>query len=736
MPPINNNVNNGKPSDHLIVLMRPISAQLPAPPRHYYTVQTRPITESRQSHFGQWLISYSWHELYRCKDVNTKAELLQNILLEKYYRVFPMKCIKLCRDDKPWFSARLKKLDRDRKREFFKNKMSNKWVRLNEEFLNQCEDEKVGYFENIVKDLKDSNPGQWYSKIKRMSGREIKQAENISIPELEGLSAESQAEVIANHYEKISNSYEPLKDEDFSDYLEANCKSPPPTVEVENVVKKIKSMNKKAATLEGDLPMKLIAEFAEELAYPLANIINEGFLQGVYPNLWKLETVTPAPKVYPAEELSQLRKISGLLNFSKIADKIVAEFMIEDMAETRDKSQYGNEKGLSIQHYLIKMLHRVLCAADQNSQKDAVAVILSMVDWSQAFDRQSHYLGIKSFIQNGVRPSLIPLLMNFFQGRQMVVKWNGVKSSTRPLNGGGPQGGTLGTIEYTSQSNDNAEFAEIDEKYKFIDDLSLLEIVNLLSQGLANFNCRASVPSDVAIGNKFLPTENTQTQKNMNSISEWTHSKQMKLNVKKTKYMVINFTKNYQFNTRIHLEGRLLDQVHEARLLGLIISDNLSWKSNTEELVRKAYKRMCILTNLFKFSVPVDELINIYILYIRSVAEQSCIVWHSSLTKGEKNDIERIQKTALKVILRDDYISYEVALKTCGLKTLSERRADLCLSFAKKCIRNEKTKDIFPLNDEVRQTRVSEKFKVTKANTDRLAKSAIPFMQRLLNSAK
>ena len=145
---------------------------------------------------------------------------------------------------------------------------------------------------------------------------------------------------------------------------------------------------------------------------------------------------------------------------------------------------------------------------------------------------------------------------------------------------------------------------------------------------------------------------------------------------------------------------------------------------------------MCILTNLFKFSVPVDELINIYILYIRSVAEQLCTVWYSYRTKGEKNDIERIQKTALKVILRDDYISYEVALKTCGLKTLSERRADLCLSFANKCIRNEKTKDIFPLNDEVRQTRVSEKFKVTKANTDRLAKSAIPFMQRLLNSAK
>ena len=32
MPPINNNLENGKPSDHLVVLMRPLSAMLPSPP--------------------------------------------------------------------------------------------------------------------------------------------------------------------------------------------------------------------------------------------------------------------------------------------------------------------------------------------------------------------------------------------------------------------------------------------------------------------------------------------------------------------------------------------------------------------------------------------------------------------------------------------------------------------------------------------------------------------------------
>ena len=84
------------------------------------------------------------------------------------------------------------------------------------------------------------------------------------------------------------------------------------------------------------------------------------------------------------------------------ADKILSEYLIEDMAESRDKSQYGNEKGLSVQHYLIKMLHQILISLDTNDQSKSFAVILNMIDWSQAFDRLSHRLGVQSFIDNGV----------------------------------------------------------------------------------------------------------------------------------------------------------------------------------------------------------------------------------------------------------------------------------------------------------------------------------------------
>ena len=143
---------------------------------------------------------------------------------------------------------------------------------------------------------------------------------------------------------------------------------------------------------------------------------------------------------------------------------------------------------------------------------------------------------------------------------------------------------------------------------------------------------------------------------------------------------------------------------------------------------------MSILHKLCQFDVPEEDLINIYILYIRSVLEQSATVWHSSITKGEQMDIERVQKCALRIILKQRYDSYQSALKLCSLDSLKARRTQLCLNFAKKCTKYEKTKDIFPLNPVDSSTRGREKYQVTFAHTDRLANSAIPYMQRLLNA--
>ena len=202
----------------------------------------------------------------------------------------------------------------------------------------------------------------------------------------------------------------------------------------------------------------LFKEFAPELAEPMAHILNSMIARGEYPNCWKLEMVTPAAKKYPPNSTDDLRKISGLKNLSKIAEKIIGQFIISDMNETRDKSQYGNQKKMGVNHYLIEMIHEILVSVDSNSISEKFAVLCSFIDWKQAFDRQCPTLGVQSFVNNGVRNSLIPLLTSYFQDRKMVVKWHGVESKMKKINGGGPQGGLWGILEYLSQSNNNTNF--------------------------------------------------------------------------------------------------------------------------------------------------------------------------------------------------------------------------------------------------------------------------------------
>ena len=94
-----------------------------------------------------------------------------------------------------------------------------------------------------------------------------------------------------------------------------------------------------------------------------------------------------------------------------------------------------------------------------------------------------------------------------------------------------------------------------------------------------------------------------------------------------------------------------------------------------------------------------------------------------------------MQKTCLKTIYRENYGNYNSALKRANLQTLSERRKKLCLKFAKKCLKNESTKAMFPLKRNFTNvnTRQHEMYEVQHANTERLKRSPIIYMQNLLN---
>ena len=69
--------------------------------------------------------------------------------------------------------------------------------------------------------------------------------------------------------------------------------------------------------------------------------------------------VTPVLKKNPPKTIEEMRNISGLLNMDKIAETVISRMMISDMRKKLDPSQFANQKGLSIQHYLVKMIDNI-----------------------------------------------------------------------------------------------------------------------------------------------------------------------------------------------------------------------------------------------------------------------------------------------------------------------------------------------------------------------------------------
>ena len=110
-------------------------------------------------------------------------------------------------------------------------------------------------------------------------------------------------------------------------------------------------------------------------------------------------------------------------------------------------------------------------------------------------------------------------------------------------------------------------------------------------------------------------------------------------------------------------------------------------------------------------------------------------MWHSGLSVADRQDLERIQKAAVKVILGKDYVNYEEALSELKLESLNERREAMALKFVKRSLGNSNFSKLFPLREikHGMKARKSEKYFVIPSKTKRHKDSAVPYLQNLLN---
>ena len=313
--------------------------------------------------------------------------------------------------------------------------------------------------------------------------------------------------------------------------------------------------------------------------------------------------------------------------------------------------------------------------------------------------------------------------------------WRGKLSTERPLPGSAPQGSSWGILEYLSQSNDSANNVPEEDRAKFMDDLTILEIITLANVGMASHNIKHQVPSNISTSNQFIPSSHLKTQNYVREIDEWTERNMMKLNEKKTTNMIFNFTKDHQFTTEIELKNEKIVTFEKTKLLGVIITNNLKWHENTKHIVKNANRKMGMLHKFSKFTKNKSHLMHLFKTQVRGCLEYCSTVWHSGLSDSDCKDIERVQRAAMRVIMGNKYQGYEEALKYMKLDSLKQRREKMALQFAKKSLKQESFSKLFPLNTSkhIMQKRSPEKYVVNYTNSERYKRSAVPYLQRLLN---
>lgn len=170
-----------------------------------------------------------------------------------------------------------------------------------------------------------------------------------------------------------------------------------------------------------------------------------------------------------------------------------------------------------------------------------------------------------------------------------------------------------------------------------------------------------------------------------------------------------------------------MDQVSEAKILGVTIRCDLKWNSHIDNLLKKANKRLYMLVLCKRAGLKCSDMIAIYTSIIRSVMEYCSVVWHTSLPKYLSDSIEKVQKRALHIIYGVD--DYEKCLLLAHLQKLSDRREEHCRRLCTKMHDpSHKLNDLLPNSRTVPYNlRDTLTMSVPLCHTDRYAKTFLPY---------
>ena len=230
------------------------------------------------------------------------------------HHFFPANTVWFHPTDKPWITARIKQLIKERQQAFHSGD-AQLWCLYRRKVQSEIKTRKRKFYEEKVWNTRKDDVRQWWRTVNVMSGRTNSQScftlEPDDVALSEGELAESLnqyfATVAAHDTWQLHMTY-PLDTSCLPSFLPSARELP--IVHSHVVCKKLLQVKRNKAMGPDSISPRIIKEFAYELTEPVTKIFNKSFSTDEVPILWKCSNNIPIPKVKQPLCESDTRPIS------------------------------------------------------------------------------------------------------------------------------------------------------------------------------------------------------------------------------------------------------------------------------------------------------------------------------------------------------------------------------------------------------------------------------------------
>lgn len=412
------------------------------------------------------------------------------------------------------------------------------------------------------------------------------------------------------------------------------------TVQQHEVRQVFKAVNTRKAAGPDGVPGKVLKACCNELSSVFTTIFNLSLAQAIVPSSLKSATIIPIPKKSPSNSLADYRPVALTPLIMKCFERLVLKHVQANLHPSLDNHQFAYRSNRCTDDALSITLHTALSHLEQRNSY----VRMLFVDYSSAFNTIIPDILTNKLLTLGLPPSTCSWIKDFLSNRPQTVRIGSHFSSTITLSTGSPQGCVLSPLLYSLYTYDCLPSFSTTSIIKFADDTT---VVGLITGG-----------------------DESAYRQEVQNLSEWCSANNLLLNIAKTKELIIDFRKCDTQHQPLLINGECVERVSSFKFLGIHITDQLSWTTNTTTVVKRAQQRLHFLRILKKNSMNLMVMVSFYKATIESVLSYCISVWFAACSAADKKALQRIIKIAENII-------------GCPLPSLSDIALSRTLSRAK-----------------------------------------------------